>query len=50
MPNTVKEAVLIDKENGDTLCWNAIMKEMKNMRPVFKVFEKSKEEIPIGYQ
>ena len=50
MPNTVKEAILIDKDNGDTLWWDAIRKEMKNVRPAFKVFEKRKEEIPIGYQ
>ena len=48
--NTVKEAILIDKENGDTLWWDAIMKEMKNVRPALGVFEKLKEDIPIGYQ
>ena len=26
------------------------MKEMKNVRPSFEVFEKHKEDIPIGYQ
>ena len=26
------------------------MKEMKNVRPAFEVFEKRKEDIPIGYQ
>ena len=50
MPNTVEEAILIYKENGDTLWWDAKMKEMKNVRPAFKVFEKRKEDIPIGYQ
>ena len=50
MPNTVKEAILIDKENGDTLWWDAIMKEIKNVRPAFEVFKKRKEDIPIGYQ
>ena len=50
VPNTFKEAILIDKENGDTLWWYAIMKEMKNVRPAFEVFEKCKEDIPIGYQ
>ena len=40
VPNTVEEAILIDKENGDTLWWDAIMKEMKNVRPAFEVFEK----------
>ena len=50
VPNTVEEAILIDKENGYTLWWDAIMKEMKNVRPAFEVFEKRKEDIPIGYQ
>ena len=26
------------------------MKEMKNVRPAFNMFEKLKEDIPIGYQ
>jgi hypothetical protein len=30
--------------------WDAILKEMKNVRPAFKVWEKSKEDIPIGFQ
>ena len=50
MPNTVEEAILIDKENGNTLWWDAIMKEMKNVRPAFEVFEKRKGDIRIGYQ
>ena len=35
VPNNVNEAIEIDKENGDTLWWNAIMKEMKNVQPAF---------------
>ena len=50
MPNTVEEEILIEKENGDTLWWDAIMKDMKNVRPSFEVFEKRKKDIPIGYQ
>ena len=50
MPNTVEEAILIDKDNWDTLWWDAIMKEMKNVRPAFEVFDKCKEDIPIAYQ
>ena len=30
VPNTVKEAIEIDKDSGDTLWWDTIMKEMKN--------------------
>ena len=33
VPITVKEEIDTDKENGDTLWWDAIMKEMKNARP-----------------
>jgi hypothetical protein len=44
VPNTVKEAIEIDAENGDTLWWDAIMKEMKNVRPAFEVWEGRKED------
>ena len=49
-PKTVKEIIYIDKENDDALWWDAIMKEMKNVRPAFEVWEKRKEYLPIGYQ
>eukprot|EP00934_Nitzschia_sp_Nitz4_P008349 Nitzschia sp. Nitz4//scaffold712_size1567//12//1007//NITZ4_009323-RA/size1567-processed-gene-0.1-mRNA-1//-1//CDS//3329557200//8339//frame0 len=39
IPKTVKEALEIDKENGNTLWWDAIMLEMKNVRPAFQEFE-----------
>ena len=47
-----EETILIDKENGDTLWWDAIMKDMKNVRPAFEVFEKLKDdkaEVPDVY-
>ena len=50
IPKTVKEALQIDKENGNTLWWSALMKEMKNVRPAFKVFEGTKDDLPVGYQ
>ena len=31
IPKTVKEAIEIDAENGNTLWWDALMKEMKNV-------------------
>ena len=34
----VKEAFDIDKENGNTLWWDAIMQKMKNVRPEFEVW------------
>jgi hypothetical protein len=35
----VKEALEIDKQNGNTLWYDAIMKEMKNVRGAFRNFE-----------
>ena len=48
--NTVNEAIDVDKENVDTLCWDAIMKEMKILRSAFGVWDKRNEDLPIGYQ
>jgi hypothetical protein len=50
IPKTVKEAKLFDRENGNTLWWDAICKEMKNVRPAFEVWDKDVSELPPGYQ
>ena len=50
IPKSVKEAKQLDQENGDTQWWDAICKEIQNVRPVFEVWEKDIDEIPIGYQ
>ena len=50
IPKSVEEAVKLDRANGDTLWWDAICKEMKNVRPAFEEFEGTKEEIPKGHQ
>ena len=50
VPKTVKETIEIDKENGNTLWLDAIMKEMKILQPAFEVWDKGKEDLPIGYQ
>ena len=42
LPKMVKESVEIDQDNGNTLWWDAIMQEMKNVRPAFEVWEKIK--------
>ena len=39
IPKTVLEAKQLDKENGNTLWWDALMKEMKNVRPAFQIHE-----------
>ena len=50
IPKSIEEARRFDAENGNTFWWDSVMKEMKNMRPAFEVWEKSAEEIPPGYQ
>jgi hypothetical protein len=50
VPKNVDQALAFDKENGNTLWWEAICKEMKNVRPAFEVWEKDLSELPPGYQ
>ena len=50
IPKSVKEALAIDKENGNTLWWDAICKEMTNVRPAFEKWEKREGDLPPGYQ
>ena len=50
IPKSVSQAIAIDKKNGNTLWWDAIVKEMKNVRPAFDPFEGKESDIPIGYQ
>ena len=38
IPHTVKESIEIEKENGDTLWWYAILQEMKNVRPASEAY------------
>ena len=49
IPKSVKEAIELDSENGNTLWWDALMAEMKNVRPAFEVHEGKVEDL-IGYQ
>ncbi len=50
IPKTIAEARQFDAENGNTLWWDAILKEMKNVRPAFEHWEKSVDDIPPGFQ
>jgi len=50
IPKSVEEAKRLDESNGNTLWWDAICKEMKNVRVAFEVFEGKEDEIPPGYQ
>ena len=49
IPKNVAEARAFDAENGNTLWWDAICKEMRNVRPAFEEWDKPQSEIPIGY-
>ena len=50
IPKSVAQAQQIDKENGDTLWWDAILLEMKNVRPAFEKWEENENALPVGYQ
>ena len=50
IPKSVEEVKHFDQENGDTLWWEAICNEMRNVRPAFEVWEKDIKHIPPGYQ
>ena len=49
LPKSVKEAIEIDNENGNTLWWDALMQKMKNVRPAFEVFEGDEKSL-VGYK
>ncbi len=50
IPKSVKEAIEIDRENGNTLWWDAICKEMKNVMPAFEKWEGKEDGLPPGFQ
>jgi hypothetical protein len=49
LPKTVKEALELDKKNGNTFWADAIAKEMKDIRVAFKILLDG-QSAPIGYQ
>ena len=50
MPKFFTEAIAIDRKKGDTLWWDIICKEIKNVRIAFEEFEGDKDDIPPRYQ
>ena len=48
VPDTVEEALVIDKENGNTLWQDAIAKEMQNVYVAFDI--RSESQAPPGYR
>ena len=49
-PKGVKEAEEVDHTNGNTLWWDAICHEMKNMRIVFEQFDGDDKDMQPSYQ
>ena len=49
-PKTVEEAKRIDEAEDNTLWWDAICTEMKNVRVAFELFEGTADEPPPGCQ
>jgi hypothetical protein len=49
IPTSVAEALALDKENNNTYWYDAIMKEMKNVRIAFEIVPTG-QKLPPGYQ
>ena len=50
IPKSVLQARQINAKHGNTLWWDAICKEMKNVRPAFEVSEGGIQQLPSGFQ
>ena len=50
IPKSVTQSRQIDAKCGNTLWWDAICKEMENVRPAFEVFKGGTDQLPGGYQ
>jgi hypothetical protein len=50
IPKNVGQATQFDKENGNASWWDAVKKEMKNVRPAFQAWEKDVKDLPVGCQ
>lgn len=50
IPKSVAHALALDKKNGNALWWDAILKEMANVRIAFDVFDGEKKDLPPGFQ
>ena len=50
IPKSIAQAKKFDEENGNTLWWDAIVMEMKNIRIAFEEFDGEEKDLPPGYQ
>ena len=46
----MEEAIKFDRENGNTLWWDAICQEMKNVCIAFEEYQGNISDLPPGYQ
>src|SRR5205823_5524778 len=49
IPKSVQEAIRLNEQNGDTLWWDLICTEMKNVSIAFEEFDGNETDIPPGY-
>ena len=45
-----KDAISLKKSNSNTIWWEVIVQDMKNVRISFEIYEGTMEDIPPGYQ
>ena len=50
IPKSVKEAKELDAQNGNTLWWDAILKEMVNVKIAFELFDGDEKDLPPQFQ
>ena len=50
IPKTVLQVQQINAKSGNTLWWDAMCKEMKNVRPSFEVFEGGVQQLPSVFE
>ena len=50
IPKSLKEEISFCKSNGNTLWWEKIFQEMKNVRLAFEIYEGNVKDIPHRYQ
>jgi hypothetical protein len=50
IPKSIKEARELDRQNGNTLWWDAILQEMANVRVAFELFDGEADDLPLCYQ
>ena len=50
LPNNMNQEIEFDHENANTLWWDVVCQEMKNVRPAFETWQKPEGDIPPVFQ